>query len=94
MKVHAGEWMTHTNNYRLVTKIIKHEKFYGCGRQNDIALLVVNVQYDLQRDKVATLCLPPQDYTFTSGQKCQYARRSEKLPGSKHICIRTKRLGL
>lgn len=73
--VRAGEWDTRTENEhfkhqeRQVTKIIKHDKYYGGALFNDIALIVVNEEFIL-KDNVGTICLPPQSYIFPSNQRC------------------------
>lgn len=67
--IRAGEWDTQTENELFpfqdatVSKIVKHEKYYGGAVHNDIALIFLNEPFKII-DNVGTVCLPPRDFQF------------------------------
>lgn len=67
--IRAGEWDTQTDKElfpyqdRQVSKIIKHESYYGGALHNDIALVFLTEPFTMW-DNVGTLCLPPQGFKF------------------------------
>lgn len=95
--VRAGEWDTRTENEhfkhqeRQVTKIIKHDKYYGGALFNDIALIVVNKEFIL-KDNVGTICLPPQSYIFPSNQRCYASGWGKDTFGKHHQFKQLSRL--
>lgn len=67
--IRAGEWDLKSEDEHIlhqdrhVSKVIKHEKYYGGASYNDIALVILNEKFILD-DNVGTICLPPQGYQF------------------------------
>lgn len=72
--IRAGEWDTQTENELFpfqdasVSKVVKHEKYYGGAVHNDIALIFLTEPFTLA-DNVGTVCLPPRDFQFYR-EKC------------------------
>lgn len=73
--IRVGEWDTQTVNEvyphqdAQVSKIIKHKDYYGGALYNDVALIFLTDPLIL-RENVGTLCLPPQNYKFSSKVRC------------------------
>lgn len=58
-----------TRQERNVSNVIIHEDLYAEGLINDIALIVLNEQFDLT-ESVNTVCLPPQSVQTDEGIMC------------------------
>lgn len=72
--IRAGDWDLKTQDELLkhqegrVSKIIKHNGYYGGTLINDIALIILTQSFILDIN-VGTICLPPQNYEF-AGDQC------------------------
>ncbi|XP_053691883.1 phenoloxidase-activating factor 2-like [Sabethes cyaneus] len=74
LKVRAGEWDTQSKNEilphqdRLVAEISIHREYFIVGLYNDIALLFLEVPFNLDKG-IQAVCLPPPELTFDE-QRC------------------------
>lgn len=72
--VRAGEWDVSSENENLkhedrkVQKVIKHERFERANLQNDVALMILESQFEMT-SHINTVCLPPKGSTF-DGERC------------------------
>lgn len=72
--VRAGEWDTQTENEmckheeRKVQRVIRHEQFMRANLQNDVALFILENEFEMTAF-VNTVCLPPPNTNF-DGQRC------------------------
>jgi plasma kallikrein len=69
LTVRGGEWDTQSQSEmcneeeRKVSRVITHEKFIRKNLQNDIALLILNEEFELT-PFINTICLPPKGTIF------------------------------
>ncbi|KAG4071471.1 hypothetical protein HA402_011625 [Bradysia odoriphaga] len=74
LHIRAGEWdMEKTNEIlphqdREIQSVIIHKDYYKPTLLNDVALLILKTPVELA-DNVNTICLPPQNYSF-SKERC------------------------
>lgn len=72
--VRAGEWDTQTtkemckHEERKVQRVIRHEQFVRANLQNDVALLILESEFEMTAF-INTVCLPPPNTNF-DGQRC------------------------
>lgn len=72
--VRAGEWNTQEESEPFdhqelrVTSVVRHERFNAKTFRNDLALLVLENEFEMS-DYINTICLPPPSTSFDS-QRC------------------------